>query len=115
MLSTHLIRSEAEILSVWHKKLERGYPIPTLSRDEHLDGILPPLEKLAIYSRGRFGAWKYEVANQDHSCMQGVELVDHLLLDTPELTVSCPAKANAGVRRAAVTQSEPAAVGAGTK
>jgi protoporphyrinogen oxidase len=111
MLSTRLIRSETEIISVWHRRLERGYPVPTLSRDEHLDTILPALEDYAIYSRGRFGAWKYEVANQDHTCMQGVELVDRLLLATPELTVSCPAKANAGVRRAAITQSPPAVLG----
>jgi protoporphyrinogen oxidase len=115
MLSTRLIASEAEIISVWHKKLERGYPVPTLSRDEHLDSILPALEKCAIYSRGRFGAWKYEAANQDHTCMQGVELVDRLLLNTPELTVSCPAKANAGVRRVPISQSRPETVGAGAK
>lgn len=115
MLATRLVRAEAEILSVWHQRIERGYPVPTVDRDEHLDSILPAMEKRSIYSRGRFGAWKYEVANQDHTCMQGVELVDRLLLGTPELTVSCPAKANAGVRRAAITQSQPAMLGAGAR
>jgi protoporphyrinogen oxidase len=99
MLSTHLIRSEQEVLSVWHQRIERGYPVPTVNRDEHLHSILPCLEDRSIYSRGRFGAWKYEVGNQDHTCMQGVELVDRLLLGRPELTVFHPTQANAGVRR----------------
>ncbi len=41
--------------------------------------IQPYLESKGIYSRGRFGAWKYEIGNQDHSLMQGVELVDRWL------------------------------------
>jgi len=104
MLVTGLIRSEVEILSAWHHRIERGYPVPTVDRDERLDRILPSLEERSIYSRGRFGAWKYEVANQDHTCMQGVELVDRLLLGTPELTVFYPAKANAGVEPRAAPQ-----------
>ncbi len=37
-----------------------------------------------IWSRGRFGAWLYEIGNMDHSCMQGVEWVDHVLSGAPE-------------------------------
>jgi hypothetical protein len=39
-----------------------------------------------IYSRGRFGAWRYEIGNTDHSVMMGVEVADRLALGTPELT-----------------------------
>ncbi len=44
------------------------------------------MEQHNIYSRGRFGGWKYEVSKQDHSLMQGVELVDKLKLGVPEVT-----------------------------
>lgn len=71
-----------------------GYPTPTVDRDAILAEGLPRLEKLGIYSRGRFGAWKYEVSNQDHSFMQGVEVVEHLLHGHRELTLHCPALVN---------------------
>src|SRR5207247_5823176 len=61
-----------------------GYPTPALGRDAALNAIHPELEKIDIYSRGRFGGWKYEISNQDHSLMQGVELVNKLALDIPE-------------------------------
>ncbi|MGH9367733.1 MAG: protoporphyrinogen/coproporphyrinogen oxidase [Thermoanaerobaculia bacterium] len=61
-----------------------AYPIPSLDRNEALEVIQPYLESKEIYSRGRFGAWKYEIGNQDHSLMQGVELVDRWLDGTEE-------------------------------
>jgi protoporphyrinogen oxidase len=76
------------IASTWHRRLPHGYPTPWLERDEVLDAVLPELEAMGIWSRGRFGAWRYEVSNQDHSSLQGVEAVDHLLLGTAEPTVS---------------------------
>lgn len=75
-----------DVASVWHRRLEHGYPTPWLHRDEVLHPIDTTLRGLGIYSRGRFGAWKYEVSNQDHSLMQGVEVVDLLLHGTPERT-----------------------------
>ena len=65
-----------------------------MHRDQALGEILPTLEADNIYSRGRFGAWKYEVSNQDHSLMQGVELVDKLKLGVPEVTYWFPNTAN---------------------
>jgi len=37
-----------------------------------------------IYSRGRFGAWRYEIGNMDHSVMMGVEAVNHILCGEKE-------------------------------
>ena len=65
-----------------------SYPVPTLGRDKALATIQPYLESRSVYSRGRFGAWKYEVGNMDHSFMQGVELVDRLLSGKPECTLN---------------------------
>ncbi|HJQ82692.1 MAG TPA: FAD-dependent oxidoreductase [Candidatus Binatia bacterium] len=74
-----LIGPEAEVVSVWHHREEHGYPTPFLGRDAVLATLLPALERHGVYSRGRFGAWKYEVSNQDHSSMQGVEVAERLL------------------------------------
>jgi protoporphyrinogen oxidase len=63
-----------------------SYPVPTLERDGALAAIQPFLMERDVYSRGRFGAWLYENGNMDHSVMQGVEVVDSLLLGTKETT-----------------------------
>jgi hypothetical protein len=39
--------------------------------------------------------WKYEVSNQDHSFMQGVEVVERLLNGHREITAFDPDHANA--------------------
>jgi protoporphyrinogen oxidase len=65
-----------------------SYPVPTLSRDRALAVIQPFLEARGVYSRGRFGAWKYEAGNMDHSFMQGVEAVDGLLHGRSEPAVN---------------------------
>src|SRR5215207_4429438 len=64
------------------------YPTPSLERDEALKGVQPWLEGQRIHSRGRFGAWRYEVGNMDHSVAQGVEWVNRVVLGekTEELT-----------------------------
>ena len=68
-----------------------GYPTPSLVRDGQLKVLLPELrDKFSIWSRGRFGSYKYEVANQDHSFMIGVEAVDNILFGAPEMTLDSP-------------------------
>ena len=81
-----LMGDDHRVVSTWSRRLEHGYPTPWLGRDEVLGEIDPALRDAGIFSRGRFGAWKYEVSNQDHSVMQGVETVDHLLSGKKERT-----------------------------
>ncbi len=91
-----LMGADADVVSFWHRRIEHGYPTPFLGRDEVLGQLIPALAEHRVYSRGRFGGWKYEVANQDHSFMQGVELADRLLDGEPETTYFDPARANSG-------------------
>lgn len=81
-----LTHASHRVVSKWHKRLEHGYPTPWLGRDEVLGPVEDALVKRSIYSRGRFGAWKYEVSNQDHSVMQGVEAVERILNGGQEFT-----------------------------
>jgi protoporphyrinogen oxidase len=83
---TKLIRPEDEVVSVWSYRAAYGYPTPSLERDDILDTVIPYLDRLGVHSRGRFGGWKYEVSNQDHSFMQGVEWVNWILDGAKEST-----------------------------
>ncbi len=76
-----------DIVTTWHYRAEYSYPTPSVERDQILSELIPWLESKGIYSRGRFGMWKYEVSNTDHTLMQGVELVNRLLLGEPEQTI----------------------------
>lgn len=63
-INVHLLQPEDEIVCVHQRQFTHGYPVPTLARDAILDTVLPGLKRRGIYSRGRFGSWKYEVGNQ---------------------------------------------------
>jgi protoporphyrinogen oxidase len=94
LYQSRLIRRDAKIASVFSQRLEHGYPTPFQGRDELLSDVQPKLEAMNIFSRGRFGGWRYEVSNQDHSVMQGVEIVNRLLLNMQEMTYTNPNEAN---------------------
>lgn len=89
-LNVHLIQPEDEIVSVYHRRLPHGYPTPTIIRDQVLRETLPLLKSKGFWSRGRFGSYKYEVANQDHSLMMGVEAIDNILFGAAEVTLEHP-------------------------
>ena len=89
-----LIDNSDQIISRWKTYLPYGYPTPFLGRDELIESIEPILRSMEIYSRGRFGGWKYEVSNQDHSLMQGVEAINHILFKEDEITYFSPKTVN---------------------
>ncbi|OUW44979.1 MAG: hypothetical protein CBD47_09475 [Synechococcus sp. TMED187] len=59
-----MLPPNASIASVWDTRLEYGYPVPYVERNMHVHAADAALRALGIWSRGRFGSWKYEVANQ---------------------------------------------------
>jgi UDP-galactopyranose mutase len=75
LINTKILRESDRELIVDKFLIERDYtyPTPSLERDAALRTIHPYLETKDIFSRGRFGAWRYEVGNMDHSVAQGVE------------------------------------------
>lgn len=93
--NTKLIGAKDKPISVWIYNSAYGYPTPTLDRDQYIETVLPELENYGIYSRGRFGAWKYEVSNQDHTFMQGVEWAGRMVNNEKEVTVHHPEIVNA--------------------
>src|SRR5262249_39105545 len=96
-----------DIVSTWVCHADYSYPTPTVDRDEILGLALPFLEEHDIYSRGRFGVWKYEVSNTDHSLMQGVELVNRLLLGEAEKTIGMKYASTVDGRNAETTAAPP--------
>jgi UDP-galactopyranose mutase len=81
MVNTHLLEAEDvdDLADVHVIAREYTYPIPGIERDGALRVINPWLESRDIYSRGRFGAWRYEVGNMDHSVAQGVEWANRVV------------------------------------
>ncbi|KFZ10336.1 hypothetical protein V502_08177 [Pseudogymnoascus sp. VKM F-4520 (FW-2644)] len=90
LINTKMIKEDDEIVSTYHRRFDHGYPTPSLEREGVLKQLLPALEASGIYSRGRFGSWRYEVGNQDHSFMLGVEAADHIVNGAVELTLNYP-------------------------
>lgn len=90
LVNTDMLKPEDEIVSIYHRRFDHGYPTPTLEREGVLKELLPALQAKGIYSRGRFGSWRYEVGNQDHSFMLGVEASDNIINGAAELTLNYP-------------------------
>ncbi|MCJ1244879.1 hypothetical protein MMC30_002080 [Trapelia coarctata] len=90
LVSTEMLKPGDEIVSTYHRRFGHGYPTPSLEREGVLKQLLPKLQAKDIYSRGRFGSWRYEVGNQDHSFMLGVEAADHIVNGAAELTLNYP-------------------------
>jgi hypothetical protein len=81
MVNTRMIseRDREDIVDTHVIDRDYTYPIPCLERDKALATVHPWLESEGVFSRGRFGAWRYEVGNMDHSVAQGVEWVNRVV------------------------------------
>jgi protoporphyrinogen oxidase len=90
LINTDMIRPTDEIVSTYVRRFDHGYPTPSLEREGVLKQLLPALQAKDIWSRGRFGSWRYEVGNQDHSFMLGVEAADNIVNGAVELTLNYP-------------------------
>ncbi|MEO8432250.1 MAG: FAD-dependent oxidoreductase [Acidobacteriota bacterium] len=86
-VNTKLLSSEGrkDVIDTHLIVRDYTYPIPTIRRDDALSVIQPWLESRDVYSRGRFGAWKYEIGNMDHSVQMGAEIADRLVRGNSEL------------------------------
>ncbi|MBF0241422.1 MAG: FAD-dependent oxidoreductase [Desulfamplus sp.] len=89
-INTRLIKDKSQVHHNWYKRVEKGYPTPSKDRNQLLFPILRHLKDYKILSRGRFGGWRYEVGNMDHSFMQGVEAANQAIYQGEELTLWYP-------------------------
>jgi hypothetical protein len=105
-------QDKRDIVDTWVYHADYSYPTPSVERDGILSQVIPYLEQHGIYSRGRFGMWKYEVSNTDHTLMQGVELINRLLLNEPEQTIGIKYESTLDGRNAA-HHERPALAGSG--
>ncbi|MDQ3954048.1 MAG: FAD-dependent oxidoreductase [Actinomycetota bacterium] len=79
-----VVEGTPEVVSMHVEDIDYAYPVPTLKRDKALATIQPWLLEHDVYSRGRFGSWKYEIGNMDHAVKMGVDVARLLIEDTPE-------------------------------
>ncbi len=86
LINSKLLKEEdrKSIVSTHVIEIPYSYPIPFSGRDRVLADVQAFLSGQGIYSRGRFGGWKYEVGNMDHSVMQGIEVVARILENQTE-------------------------------
>lgn len=72
------------VASIHVEDIPYAYPVPTVGRDAALNTIQPWLMERGILSRGRFGAWRYEAGNMDHSVKMGIDAARRLLSGAAE-------------------------------
>jgi protoporphyrinogen oxidase len=89
------------VASVHVEDIDYAYPVPTLERDAALAVIQPWLMERGVYSRGRFGSWRYEIGNMDHAVKMGVDTARHVLTGAEEAVwATGPERGRAGLLRA---------------
>lgn len=79
-----VVEGQPDVVSIHVEEIDYAYPVPTLERDAALATIQPWLMERGIYSRGRFGSWRYEIGNMDHAVKMGVDVARRLVNGTEE-------------------------------
>ncbi|HEY2772079.1 MAG TPA: FAD-dependent oxidoreductase [Solirubrobacteraceae bacterium] len=79
-----VIHGRPEVASMHLEDIPYAYPVPTIGRDDALELIQPWLTERGIFSRGRFGSWRYEVGNMDHAVKMGIDAARAIVTSAPE-------------------------------
>jgi protoporphyrinogen oxidase len=79
-----VIEGRPPVASLHVEDIEYAYPVPTIRRDAALEAIQPWLMEHDIYSRGRFGSWRYEIGNMDHAVKMGIDAARMLVTGVEE-------------------------------
>jgi UDP-galactopyranose mutase len=74
-----VIEGRPPVASVHVEEIDYAYPVPTLRRDSALEVIQPWLAERGIFSRGRFGSWRYEIGNMDHAVKMGIDVAARIV------------------------------------
>jgi protoporphyrinogen oxidase len=74
-----VVSGQPPVASVHVEDIPYAYPVPTLGRDQALETIQPWLIENGIFSRGRFGSWRYEIGNMDHAVKMGIDVARRLV------------------------------------
>jgi protoporphyrinogen oxidase len=82
--ATGVVAGAPPVASIHVEDIPYAYPVPTRDRDDALAALQPWLEEREIYSRGRFGTWRYEIGNMDHATKMGVDVARALVQHQPE-------------------------------
>ncbi|CAN5590106.1 FAD-dependent oxidoreductase [soil metagenome] len=97
--SSGVVAGRPTVASLHVEEVPYAYPVPTRGRDAALAVVLPWLDAHGIYSRGRFGTWRYEVGNMDHAVKMGIDVARRIATGAPEALVPTPlARAVGGPR-----------------
>lgn len=84
LAATDVLEENVPIASLHTIDVDYAYPIPTLGRDDALRVIQPWLMERDVYSRGRFGSWRYEIGNMDHAAKMGIDAARLVVEGRPE-------------------------------
>lgn len=77
-----LVDRDAAVATCHIEEIPYAYPVPTLGRDDALAVVQPWLDERNIYSRGRFGTWRYEIGNMDHAVKMGIDVARRIVSPT---------------------------------